>query len=361
MSFTWDPDINQTYTENFGDRVIPRDDFDKSLGCSFTMDAPGCELTLKVNRGSGKAFMWPVKADFSAAKKTNINVQRGRLVISHEQWEEFGIDANVCENGNLANVTVSDGAIFKIENINIETHNGSTPCEWDISGGLIMNGGGCSSPSKFNIKGHGYWELNQPYVNLSGDVVIDSSPISESGYSCLINTRTFRLYGIQFVESYGSFLVRGSSKVKISINKLSDSEVESNNDISGWISLQDNSRLTFSSDQANAQLNIMGGFQLKPGTTELYFGEAGKFCPIVLDVSDVKTGRYKGVFNFISHRPGDNRGSLIFMNPPDNFLNLLIGGDYITINGDAAYYKEQYLASRLKVDGINAIVVALKQ
>ncbi|CAM4029404.1 MULTISPECIES: hypothetical protein [Lelliottia] len=362
MSFEWKSDDNAVYTADEGSRVIYGDGFDKLLGFSFTMDALDCELNLKINADSDCAFMWPVATEFSESKKTNINVQNGTLVISPERLTPVGIIGKTGEKGNRVYITVNDGAVLKIKDIHMVTHEKEAGrCDWKVSGDLIMNGGSYDSTSAFKLLEGGCWTLNQEYVNLSGDFVIDSSSVNDFGYCCLINAANLSLVGIESVENDGSFFIKGNSKVKISIDKSPISEYAGEVSIEGWVILQDKAKLTFSSFKRDSDINISCGFELRKGTTELTFGEAGKPCPIIFDSSDVKSGRYKGIFNFIHNQVDGNGGSLVFINPADNFFDLLIKGDYININGAPATYKKDYLAYPFKQGGVESVVVALKQ
>ncbi|WP_371972968.1 hypothetical protein ACB496_15240 [Lelliottia nimipressuralis] len=361
MSFEWDSNASQTYTENYGSRIIRRDNFDKQLGCCFTMDAPECELILKVNTTSKTAFTWPVATEYSIEKQTRINVQRGKLVISPERWVEEGIDGRTGEHENPVYITVSEGAELNIENIDINASSNSGRCIWDVAGTLIMDGGDCRSPAKLNIRGNGFWRRKQEYMNLQGDYVIDSSPVNGADYSCLLSAGNFYMGGIEYVEDYASFLIKGDSRVKISIEKQPGSEYIGGINIKGWLTLQDTSKLTISNTQRNGEFNITGGFNLKGTAAEVYFGEAGKSCPIILESGDLKTGRYNGVFNFITHKSESNKSAFIFVNAQSDFINLLYQGEYVTINGDTAVPDKQYIARFYNLSpGIQSVVVVLK-
>lgn len=79
--FEWNPDAKQEYVSSFGNTTLSETGthFAKKCETDFTMNAPGCALTLEVTDGTD--ILWPQLEDGDADKKLNMVFENGDFNI----------------------------------------------------------------------------------------------------------------------------------------------------------------------------------------------------------------------------------------------------------------------------------------
>ncbi|MGQ6506299.1 hypothetical protein [Serratia marcescens] len=112
-SFDWNPDEKQNYDLSFWDTHLTATGahFSKKCEKDFTMNAPGCTLTLEVTDGSD--IQWPQLESGDADKKLNMLFEGGNFNIQSNGDVYIGLNTKDRQEEENASITmvVSEGDV----------------------------------------------------------------------------------------------------------------------------------------------------------------------------------------------------------------------------------------------------------
>lgn len=315
-NFKWDPTIDQTYFGNYGSQIIQQESFDKNIGHSFTMEAPNEILELKATSLDG-AFSWGIKGD-SSPEDTIINIQKGALKITAETENPDGVDAYISDY-NTVRITVGTQGSLEFSNIALMGAD-IVSTYWEVQGTFLFQGGFIASRMNVEVLNNGKFFANTGILNVRGNWKISSSPNNKEGYSCFL--RAVQLVTDQSILISKNAIVKFSAKEGLTVSRE--------------IKVTDQATLIINIDNQGIFYDQSACFELGHGTShQIVIGSDDGDFPIPFTKQDITTGRYEGIFNFLSNKEdySDNMGIFVLQNTNGLTAAYIRNGNYVTING----------------------------
>lgn len=361
----WDPNKDQTYGLMYGTRTVcqPADQFSKSFGTSFTMNAYGETLTL-MSLSEG-LIVWGQGSLDASSRATQINILNGTLRIERE----FGSSAALhfaSDGKTLTPVRLSlanNGALYlSLDEVNVPDGDVESTAKIFLEDQAIFATECLSSSVALNAQIYGQSQMIVRADQLirilpTTTAIVSSEPDGQKPGLSLVSLHLVPPgdLGDGTDGKYASIHVE--NKVEIIGTQKSTLEIAGS-----AIVMEDGASFLA---RENAQFNVRsdqvaprgpGAFNLGPGSANFIFTFFQEGVAQGAEIFDVVNKKYpKGTFNFITNQ-GENKGKFIiagkFIASAFGF-SAMVQNNLIAINGVPAnndrFFNSSYDGGKLSI------------